>query len=756
MCNWLVMGPIKMSHDDKQPNESHQKEFFDHDPLSIVKIVSGQPVAPERIEGREYPWVSTGCKNGLIDFNALIGNHNYATAYALAEIKMESPTKALVGVGSDDDIKIFLNGNLVHSNWTCRTTLPDNDLVMLDLKQGSNQLLVKVQNIEGGWSFAIRKPGKAQLDSLIMDAAQKGILDDVKILAENGANVNVTHQSGLTPYLNASIHGRKKIMDLLKDKGADTLVPTPHIETLIDDIFRSVQKGKVPGVAVLVSKDGRVIYEKGFGYANLEKKIPITPGTKFRIGSITKQFTASGILRLQEEGKLSVNDKLSKFFPDFPRGDEVTILHLLNHTSGIHSFTNQPNFEQFAVNAISSKALADTIKAGPFDFNPGEKNLYNNSGYVLLGFIIEQVSGLTLEEFFEKTFFQPLGMHHTGVYRNERKPDHEAIGYTFNKKQVVTAPDWNMSWAGGAGSLYSTVHDLNRWNEALFNGKVLSDSSMQAAFSPTVLNNHKEINYGFGWSLDTFRDLKFISHGGGVSGFVSYLLRQPESKLTVIVLCNATPPPGNLNPGGNSFSIAELLLWQLMGQQGCITSNLASNPSVLKEYTGRYDYGNGAVLLVTEQNNQLNAQLTGQMMFPIFPSGTDEFSWKVVDAKVRFLKNSNGEVISAMHSQGGQQFEAKKLPVEMPVNINPMILTRYTGKYDMGNKNQIEVLKEGNNLILQLPGLPKYMFFPSSENEFFAHEVSLRITFHANNGEIADSLTIQHHAIQKTAKRVQY
>ena len=167
---------------------------------------------------------------------------------------------------------------------------------------------------------------------------------------------------------------------------------------------------------MLVARDGKVLLSHGFGMADLSHDVPITPTTKFRIGSVTKQFTAAAILKLQEEGRLSVNDKLSKFFPDFPRGDEVTIHHLLTHTSGIKSFTSKPDFMATVTSPATSDQMIDSFKNDPFDFDPGEELSYNNSGYFLLGLIIEKVSGKSFNDYLRDTFFEPLGMHDTGVH----------------------------------------------------------------------------------------------------------------------------------------------------------------------------------------------------------------------------------------------------------------------------------------------------------------------------------------------------
>jgi CubicO group peptidase (beta-lactamase class C family) len=567
MKNWLVLGPVKIDTGVVNPDDNKQKEAFDKDMLTSVIVQPKKVLSKIKIGDTSYSWKPAKCENGIVDFVNLFGQFNYAMAYALAEIKMDAPAKILVGLGSDDGIKLFVNGTLVHSNWIPRATTPDDDMVTLDLIKGSNQILVKVQNIESGWSFTMRKLGKDIPSKLLIESSGKGNLDNVKMLIENGADVNTQDDLGLTAYQNAMIRGREKVMDYLKEKGAKTDNPIPSFDKLVDHIFKSAQAGITSGASVLVSENGEIIYEKGFGYADIGNKVPVTADTKFRIGSITKQFIASSILKLQEEGKLSVQDNLSKYLPDFPRGDEVTIHHLLTHTSGIHSYTNRPFLYKFITLPIAPAALIDTIKSYPYDFNPGDQYLYNNSGFFLLGYIVEKVSGKNLDDYLKETFFKPLGMNNTGIYNSKILLDNEAYGYSYDNGTLIKAINWDMSWAGGAGALYSTSKDLYTWNEAVFNGKVLSDESLKAAFTPAVLNNEQKTDYGYGWVLQDYRGYKFISHGGGLDGFVTDLERQPEKKITVVVLCNSMPPPDGINPTANASLIAEYLLWSDMTKQ---------------------------------------------------------------------------------------------------------------------------------------------------------------------------------------------
>ena len=754
MKNWLVLGPIKIDSSAINPDNNKQKEAFDKDALTSVIAQPKKTLSKVTIGNTTYAWKPAKCENGIVDFVNLFGQFNYSVAYALAEIKMEAPAKILVGVGSDDGIKIFVNGKLVHSNWIARALNPDDDMITLDLNKGSNQILIKVQNIDGDWSFTLRKLGKDILSKLLIESAGKGNLDNVKLLIDNGVDVNVQNDEGLTAYMNATILGREKVMSYLKEKGAQTDILMPPFDKLVNHIFKNVQTGITPGVSVLVSENGKILYEQGFGYADIGNKVPVTSDTKFRIGSITKQFIAASILKLQEEGKLTVQDKLSKFLPDFPRGDEVTIHHLLTHTSGIHSYTDRPAFYKYITLPISPAALIDTIKSRPFDFNPGDKYLYNNSGFFLLGYIVEKLSGKSLSNYLKDTFFKPLGMNNTGIYETKTLLDNEAYGYSYENGSLIKAINWDMSWAGGAGAIYSTTKDLYTWNEAIFNGKVLSDESLKAAFTQLVLNNKQKNDYGYGWELQDYRGYKFISHGGGLDGFLSYLERQPEKKITVVVLCNSTPPPDGINPTNNAILIAEYMLWPDMTKQSSFASDISVDENILKSYVGRYDYGQGGVMIVTLEGKQLYAQLTGQNKYPILPASNDEFYWKIAEANVKFVKDEKGNVTHAIHHQSGQQFEVKKLKDETPVIVDSAVFDKYVGKYDMGNNNIIIISKDGEKLLMQLPNLPKYQLLPASETEYFVREMNVRLAFKLSGDGNTESVTVNIDGIEQSAKRV--
>ncbi|MCU7550096.1 serine hydrolase [Chitinophagaceae bacterium LB-8] len=725
MKNWLIAGPVPVSA-DSMPASSVQEKTFKEDIISSVPIVTGKPVMPVHVQQNTLQWKSISSSEDAVMLDKAFGEKSYdfVYAYAIAEIKAEKAGTVMLGLGSDDGVKVWLNGKLVHENWIPRGVQKDDDVVPLPLVRGSNQILIKVQDIQGGWGFVARLLDQTALSDQLGVAVSRGDLDKMNLLIDNGVDVNAKSSAGISPLVAAKIAGRTDIVQYLIKKGAKEEA-VPDAATLIDTYYQSLKGKEMPGIAVLVSKDGKTVYERGFGYADIKGKKIVTPNTKFRIGSVTKQFTAAAILKLQEQGLLSVNDKLSKYIPDFPRGEEVTIHHLLTHTSGIHSYTNKPDFINKVTKTISEDSLIYSFKNDPYDFNPGENFMYNNSGYFLLGYIIEKVSGKSYGEYLKQTFFDPLQMKNTGVHYAGIKLEEEAHGYGSNNGKYDDAINWDMSWAGGAGALYSTLHDLDTWNMSLHSGKVLRPESLKAALTTVTLKNGDQpaMNYGYGLVTGKYRGIDYIEHSGGLHGFVSQLAYYPKEKLSVVMFSNTMTPEVTFDPN----KIAEAYLWNEMEKE--TAKQVVSVPAeVLQRYTGRYDFMS-AVMQVTLESDQLFAQLSGQAKFPIYPSSQTEFFWKVVDAKIKFIPDENGVVNRAEFRQNGQTLNVKKLKEDSIVTIDPVLLDQYTGKYKLNDQIVVTIIKENDKLFAQPTGQGKLEMFPVSNTEFVFKEINAKISF---------------------------
>ena len=738
MKKWLILAPIPVAGSaEGEPDEAAQKKAFGGDWFAGQGGAgSVQPRAgmKQQAGGRELGWRLVESGKEVVDLKAVSGGGDFAIAYACAEIDLPQSTKCLLGIGCDDAVKVWLNGRLVHEHWAARPTQTDDDIVPVEFARGRNQLLLKVQNIRGEWSFVCRRMGpEAQSDKLLRAVRSGGGPDAVKGLLDQGVDVNARGASQITAWMSARFHGDAEMAAFLASHGADTNVARPSLAVAADAVLKRAIKDDMPGLAVLVAQNGKILFEQGYGLADVEHHIAVTPQTQFRIGSITKQFTAAAILKLQEQGKLSVNDKLSKYIPDFPRGDEVTLRHLLTHTSGIHSYTSKPGFLNEVTNTTTTEQIIQSFKSDPYDFNPGEKWLYDNSGFLLLGYIVEKVSGQPYAEFLRKSFFEPLGMKRTGVYRKGLALEHEALGYQYQDGKFARALDWDMSWAGGAGALYSTVEDLFRWNEGVFGGKVLTQESLKAAFTPVKTQENKDDDsadgYGYGWGLSALRGAREISHGGGLNGFSSFLLRVPSEHFTVVALANTLPSGPGADPGPIAHEIVEFCLGEKLPPRAVPTPKVKLSPAALDPLVGRYDYGT-ATLTVEREGSRLFAQLTGQPRFEIFPESETNFFWKVAEARVTFVKDGNGKVIKAIHHQNGMTIQAARLPDIVEAKVDPAAYAAYVGKYDYGQGQAIlTVTREGDHLYAQLTGQPRFEIFPRSSTEFFWKVVNAQVTF---------------------------
>ncbi|WP_339611489.1 serine hydrolase domain-containing protein, partial [uncultured Planktosalinus sp.] len=292
------------------------------------------------------------------------------------------------------------------------------------------------------------------------------------------------------------------------------LVSAQHIEKQIDAIFTEAYPANAPGATVLIAQDDKVIYRKAFGMANLELNVPMNPEHVLELASITKQFTSVAILMLMEQGKLSLEDPLSKYIEDYPKGKEVTIHHLLNHTSGIKSYTDIPSFRQMARTDMTPIEIINKFKDLPMDFEPGERYAYNNSAYILLGYIIEEVSGMSYEDYIQKNIFDKLGMKNSYYGSQSRIILNRASGYQPSGESYENAEYLSMTLPYAAGSLMSTVDDMLLWSKAIHRNTLISERSKQLAFTNYTLNNGKNINYGYGWGINKLAGITSIEHTG--------------------------------------------------------------------------------------------------------------------------------------------------------------------------------------------------------------------------------------------------
>jgi CubicO group peptidase (beta-lactamase class C family) len=301
-------------------------------------------------------------------------------------------------------------------------------------------------------------------------------------------------------------------------------------------IQAAVEKNTFMG-AILVARGDEVLLSKGYGEANLEWRLPNTPATKFRLGSLTKQFTAALILLLEERGKLATEDPIGKHMADVPAAwSAITLHHLLTHTSGIPNVTSLPEFAKFQAFPATVEQTIALVRDKPLDFAPGERMSYSNSGYLVLGHVIERITGQDYASFLKANILDPLGMMDTGLDSNATVMPRRASGYSPSPNGLVNAGFAHMSVPHAAGAMYSTTEDLLRWNRGLFGGKILSAASLRKMTTPF------KNNYALGVRVLTLNGKTRITHGGGIQGFNTALAYDPDARITVVVLANVNGP----------------------------------------------------------------------------------------------------------------------------------------------------------------------------------------------------------------------
>lgn len=309
----------------------------------------------------------------------------------------------------------------------------------------------------------------------------------------------------------------------------------------IDQLMSKYHEYKMFNGSVLVARDGKVIFKKGYGMANMEWDIPNTPDTRFRLGSITKQFTSMLIMQLVEKGKIMLEGKLSEYLPYYREdtGKKITIHHLLTHTSGIPSYTGRKDFEKISRVYFPVKEFVETYCSGDLEFEPGSTYKYNNSGYYILGAVIEEVTGKTYEKNLDEKIFKPLGMDHSGYDRHSPVIPKRASGYEKGSNGFRNADFLDMGNPFAAGSLYSTVEDLYKWDQALYTEKLLSKKYMDMIFTQHVKMGQGTNFYGYGWMvIKTPFGQTILTHGGGINGFNTLISRIKENRHLVVLLNN--------------------------------------------------------------------------------------------------------------------------------------------------------------------------------------------------------------------------
>lgn len=435
----------------------------------------------------------------------------------------------------------------------------------------------------------------------------------------------------------------------------------------IDEIFTELANDKKFNGNVLVAEKGNIVYQKSFGFANEATGEMLNNNTIFELASVSKQFTAAAIAILEQNKKLSYEDDLAKFIPELAFYKGVKIKHLIHHTGGLPDYMELMYFNwdksKIATNKDMIAILAEKKPTALFE--PNTKFEYSNTGYALLGSIIEKVSGKTYGNFLQDNIFKPLKMNSSFVYTRRyapKKVENYAYGYVYSealKKYVL--PDevdgedmvyW-LDGIVGDGTVNSTTGDLLKWDRALYGTALLPKAAIDRLFEPIELNDKTKSNYGFGWMIEDLKDYgKIVSHSGGWGGYSTYIERHITNDKTIIILENST----------SSFPVNKLrkVLYDIKEEA---KTEIKLPDAILASYVGEYELAPGYIVAITKDGNQLNTQLTGQQAFPIYPYTETKFFLKVVEANIEFVKDDKGVVTKLVLNQNGREIPALRKKV---------------------------------------------------------------------------------------------
>ena len=428
-----------------------------------------------------------------------------------------------------------------------------------------------------------------------------------------------------------------------------TAAATARADKIDDFVKAEMQRQHVPGVSVAVIKDGKIIKVEGYGLANVELNAPARPETVYKIGSVSKQFIAAGIMLLVEEGKVSLDDKISKYLEGTPdTWKDINVRHLLTHTSGI--VREAPGFDPLKVQ--NDADVIKTAYGSPLRFAPGEKWEYCNVGYFTLAEIIHKVTGKSWADYLNDRVFAPLEMTVTRTTTTTDIVQNRAGGYGWRNGKLENAPDFLALRPSGA--FLSTVIDLAKWDAALYSDKILKQSTRDQMWTAVKLNNGTTHPYGFGWELSTVGGHKNVHHGGTLPGFRAEIARFVDDKLTVIVLTNGD----NADPGGISLGVAANYIPGLLPERTAIRVD----PKIFDAYVGQYQANPTTVVTITREGDKLMMQ-QGSAKLELLPeSDTSFFTAENRRPSYRFIKDENGQVTHlAVFVEGREGGRAKKI-----------------------------------------------------------------------------------------------
>jgi CubicO group peptidase (beta-lactamase class C family) len=513
----------------------------------------------------------------------------------------------------------------------------------------------------------------------------------------------------------------------------------------IDTLFARFERPGSPGCALGVYRDGRLVYAQGYGSAQLELDVPITPATVFDIGSTSKQFTAMSILLLAKDGRLSLDDDVRRFLPELPSyGRPITIRHLLHHTSGLRDYLTLMALagESFDNVATDEDALELVVRQRALDFTPGSEWEYSNTGFFLLSLIVKRASGRSLREFAAARIFGPLGMTHT-----QFRDDHRSI--VPKRAAAYDPPDSTGAYhidvsnfeQTGDGAVHTTVEDLLLWDRNFYSGQVGGPAVLAEMIRPGVLNDGTVLDYASGLMVGSYRGLRTVSHGGSWGGYRAELLRFPGERVSVACLCNVA----GSNPTGLARRVADVVLADRLAPapaDGAATdrATTAAAPAAAALFGDYRDSSSGTVARVSLDSGRVQLEYSGDTMV-LIPEGAGEYSVAGAQARVRFEPASAAAPRRIRIS--GPGLGHRTLQAILPFTPSKEALARYAGAYaspELGVGYRIAV--ESDALALHAPHLPADRLRPTVRDEFESPALGITLRFTRGAGGQVTGFTV--------------
>ena len=543
----------------------------------------------------------------------------------------------------------------------------------------------------------------------------------------------------------------------------------------IDEVLSLANKYHLFNGSVLVAENGKVIHKKGYGFANMEWNIPNATDTRFRLGSITKQFTAALILQLVDEGKVKLNGKLSDYLPMYRKdiGDKVTVHQLLNHTSGIPSYTGLPGF--FANVSRNAYTVDDFVKqyaSNDLEFEPGSKFSYNNSGYFLLGAVIEKVTGKSYDKALKERILGPLGMKNTGYDLHSPIIERRATGYERGANGYRNAPYLDMSIPYAAGSMYSTVDDLFLWDQALYTDRIVSAQSKALMYKPALAD------YAYGWVVNKAEfgngtpPVERIMHGGGINGFNTLLIRYPQQKHLIVLLDNTSQ--------GASLDRLQDTITKILFNQPYTMPKQTIVDVILQTITDK-GLDAGVALyrdLKTKQNNvyDFSEPELNRLGYRLLQSGKQKEAIEIFKLNVAeypgafntydslgeaYMASGNTELAVLnykksleLNPNNSNATTMLKRMETKPVAADPKAYDAYVGEYEVSPTFKVAVFKDGEKLMTQATNQPAFELFPEGENKFFLRVVDAKVTFTRDESGVVTGLVIHQGGRDMPGKKI--